>query len=221
MRNSHNAVHDDIAQTTSDRCVSSHGGNRHVGFDCSSCRSHSICSIWVMSIRTYYREYVSGFFCIFQISTNAQFGHTLPGLVLFCLPAGMVVFWLFHTVFKCPMFLLRLENHQARLMSPSCGTRTRSLSDDRRLLMMASAAGGGACTHLVWDSCTHASGWTVQHAAMLLPGALHVTRTLRVYKILQHGVIHLGTLLLIVWYWRWFSQAPDNPVPLRCFICRM
>ncbi len=152
------------------------------------------------------------FLYFFQISTNAQFGHTLPGLVLFCLPAGMVVFWLFHTVFKCPMFLLLPENHQARLMPFMRHADTFTLRR-QTVLMMASLL-VGACTHLVWDSCTHASGWTVQHAAMLRFPVLSTSQgTLRVYKILQHGGTIGGTLLLIVWYWRWFSQAPDNPVP--------
>ncbi|MCP4405830.1 MAG: DUF4184 family protein [bacterium] len=152
------------------------------------------------------------FLYFFRLSNNAQYGHTLPGLFLFSLPMGLLVLEGFHLVLKYPLFLLLPTNHQERL---SYFLRKRKLfSSGRELLLLLLALLLGACSHIIWDSCTHVYGWTVQHIALLrLPILTTSQGTLRVYKVLQHGGTLCGTMLLAVWYWKWFRQAPQQKVP--------
>lgn len=152
------------------------------------------------------------FFYLFHLSTSSQFGHTLPGLFLFCIPAGLIILWIFHTIVKYPLFSVLPTSHQERLF-PSLH-RFQFFSSGKRLLLIMVSLLVGAWTHILWDSCTHVYGWTVQHVSGLrFPLLVTSQGTLRVYKVLQHGGTVCGTLLLLVWYWRWFKRAATHPVP--------
>ncbi len=61
------------------------------------------------------------FFYFFRVSHNAQFGHTLQGVFLFCLPVGLLVLWVFHRVLKSPLFSLLPQNHQERMIFRDAG----------------------------------------------------------------------------------------------------
>ena len=152
------------------------------------------------------------FLYFFRLSSNSQYGHTLPGLFLFSLPMGLLVLELFQHVLKVPLFMLLPSNHQERL-SPFLKKHT-FFSSGKELLLLLTALLLGACSHILWDSCTHEYGWTVNHVAFLrLPLLTTSQGTLRVYKVLQHGGTLGGTLLLALWYWKWFRQAPRQKVP--------
>jgi hypothetical protein len=50
-----------------------------------------------------------------RLAPRGSFGHTLPGLVLFCLPAGLAVLWAFHRLMKRPLLALGPPPLQRRL----------------------------------------------------------------------------------------------------------
>ena len=149
-----------------------------------------------------------------HFSTRYQYGHTFAGLFWFCLPAGLVVLWLFHYLLKLPLLSLLPPNHQARLMS----IRKFSFGPTRQFLLILGALLLGACTHLIWDSFTHAGGWSVEHLPLLRAPLIQTSHgTLFVFKILQHGSTFLGAALMIIWYRRWLqtTTAPTIELPLQ------
>jgi hypothetical protein len=157
-------------------------------------------------------------------STRAQYGHTLPGVFTFCLPAGMIVFWLFHRYVKAPLLARLPPSHQACLRKAAGAL---PWSRPSVLLLAAVSVIVGAFTHLAWDSCTHANGWTVQHVPALQVVLLHrLTSDLKLFKLLQHGSSLIGIGLLAWYYRRWFrtcgsavdsgerpSHRPGQPPP--------
>ena len=152
------------------------------------------------------------FLYFFRISTNAQFGHTFTGVFVFCLPAGLFAFGLFHRVLKIPLFSLLPQSHQ-ECMSPFLH-HVNMFSSGKHLLLVMLAVFLGAWTHILWDSCTHEYGWAVRYVFLLRIPLLHTSHgTLRVYKVLQHGGTLCGTALLVLWYWRWFTHASKQTVP--------
>jgi hypothetical protein len=124
-----------------------------------------------------------------QLSTNMQYGHTLPGVFLFCLPVGLFIMGFFQIILKAPLFSLLPNAHQQRLaplLQNIVGDGGTSVRDFWQLSIALLV---GACTHLLWDSCTHSYGWTVQHAVFLRAPLLVTSQgVLHVYKVLQHGV---------------------------------
>jgi hypothetical protein len=147
-----------------------------------------------------------------HFSTDSQFGHTLAGVFLFCIPAGLFALWLFHAVLKLPLLSLLPISHQERLAPVAAKFRVGSA---RQLVLVLTALILGAFTHVVWDSLTHASGWAVQHLPVLRLPVLQTSRgTLFLFKMLQHGSTLAGASLLISWYLNWFKQAPSLPVQM-------
>ena len=149
------------------------------------------------------------------LSTSHQYGHTLLGIFLFCVPVGLVVLGLFHGFLKRPLLSLLPTIHQARLVSVA---KAFGFWPARQLLLVVIALLLGASTHVAWDSFTHADGWSVQHIELLRWPLIQTSRgTLYVFKLLQHWSTLLGCALLAHWYRRWFKQAATQvstqPVP--------
>lgn len=151
-----------------------------------------------------------------HLSTGADYAHRMPGLVLFCLPAGMGGLWLFHRVLKEPLIHLLPPAHAARLARAA---QPFPFLPASRFLAVALSVLFGAVTHVIWDSFTHRTGWIVQHMPMLSTAVLSTSYgTLYLFKVLQYLSSLLGTLLLGYAYWRWASQVREKwafqPSPL-------
>ncbi len=143
---------------------------------------------------------------ILPVPVSDQFGHTLPGLFLFCLPAGLGVFFIFHLWVKYPLFSLFPEQHQQRLWRVMSYMPVLSWKHVITILVSILV---GAVTHITWDAFTHWYGWGVQRFEFFQM-VLFTSEfgTLRLYKVLQHGSTILGTLALFYWYVRWTLKTP-------------
>lgn len=128
------------------------------------------------------------FIYVINLSPRGKFGHTIPGLFLFCLPASLIILYLLHRVWLPPFFAgsQRRESFSHWTFGPT-----------KHFLALCAAIIIGAITHDAWDSFTHESGWAVQRFQFLSEttiatkwGAVHL------YKILQHGSTVLGTGIL-------------------------
>jgi hypothetical protein len=114
--------------------------------------------------------------------------HSLAGLACFCLPAGLLVYALFHLLLKQPL---------VALVSPRLGRFTpASLPDVPWLAVMVSLL-AGALTHLAWDALTHFYDDGLQR-----------------HNWLQHASTALGTMVLGWWSWRKLRLVPAAPGPL-------
>jgi len=148
------------------------------------------------------------FYCL---STRCQFGHTLLGIFLFDIPAGLVILWIFHRILKQPLFSLFPISHQQRLIPFVNEFQFFPL---RRFLLIIVSLLIGTLTHIIWDSFTHYSGWVVQQLPILISPVIEIgQKTIRFHHILQHGSTLLGAALLLYWYMKWYRLAqglPDN-----------
>jgi hypothetical protein len=147
-----------------------------------------------------------------QTPLERNFGHTVPGLFLFCLPAGITVLWLYHALLKEPLLGLLPESHRARLQPY---IRPFYFFPAKRFLFILASLLVGAVTHIAWDSFTHRYGFFVQNFSVFeqvlfsLPGMK--MPLFRLLQILGHG----GFLVLIVMYWRWYKKAQPVILPSR------
>ncbi|MBX7222183.1 MAG: DUF4184 family protein [Blastocatellia bacterium] len=142
---------------------------------------------------------------------GTHFGHTLPGIFLFCLPAGWMALGLFHGLLKWPLLALLSPPHQARLLLPTRAFAVQSLA---QLFSISSQMCLGTVTHIVWDSFTHEPGWSVQRLPFLLaPAVTFGTVSLPWCKLLQHLSTLAGGAVLFFRYRRWFQTAPETTTP--------
>ncbi|OON69336.1 DUF4184 family protein [Hymenobacter sp. CRA2] len=150
------------------------------------------------------------FIYFLQLRASGEFGHTLPGLFLFCLPLSLLVLWLWHRVVKGPAVAL-LPAWAAR-RAAQAAAEPYPFGPGRRMLAVCTAVLVGAVTHDVWDAFTHQDGWVALHWPVLLrelpfPGF----GTMPVYKLGQLGSTAVGGLLLAWWSWRWLRRQPPAP----------
>jgi hypothetical protein len=119
-----------------------------------------------------------------------EHSHSLAGLFLFCLPAGLLAYAVFHLLLKQPLLALLPASVASRLVARAAP----GLPDARPPAVLVSLA-AGAATHLAWDALTH-ERWVVNG-----------------FQVLQHASTLLGSALLAAWLWRWLRRAPVRPLP--------
>jgi hypothetical protein len=144
------------------------------------------------------------------LNPKHMYGHTLPGIFWYCVPAGLAMLWLFHKVLKLPLLSLLPTTHQERLILAAGSFRFGPLLQFFRIV---SALVIGAVTHIIWDSFTHLGSWPAEYA-LRLTGAEMFYQVVKALKILQYGSSFMGIVLLAYWYFRWEKRAPAQPVNL-------
>lgn len=147
-----------------------------------------------------------------NLAPRGHFGHSFKGIFFFCLPAGMLVLWIFQRFMKLPLLSLAPKSHQERLIAtakPFCwgGVKRFGLIVASLLL--------GAITHLAWDAFTHEHGLVVRNVPDMRTPLEEFGTQRPLYNVLQHGSSLLGLALLTFWYWRWFKRTPPQHVPLH------
>ena len=131
------------------------------------------------------------------------FMYTAPGLILFDVPAGLVLLWIFHILIKWPLLSLLPESLQRRLFKQAQGF---SFGPLKRFFLILLSLLVGSLTHLIWDSFTHVYGWMVEQFAFL---SISINGT-PLYTILQNLGTILGIGMLIYWFIRWLPTAPQS-----------
>jgi hypothetical protein len=144
----------------------------------------------------------------FRLAAVSRFSHTLPGILYFCVPIGVILLWIFHRLIKGPTILLlpgsvrqRVEPHATQF----------SFWPASRLLLITISVAIGATTHVVCDSFTHEHGWFVERWPAL-QASLIAGQKLQIFKLLQYGSSIVGLLLLSYCFHGWLrNQHNDKP----------
>jgi hypothetical protein len=147
----------------------------------------------------------------FNLAPRSHFGHSLNGVFVFCLPAGLAVLWIFHAVMKLPLISLAPEPHQQRLVVLAKPFRWGGAG---RFTLIVASLLLGSISHLVWDAFTHEHGLVVRNVPDFRAPLEEFGTHRPLYNLLQQGSSVLGLALLAFWYWRWHKRTPAQPVPL-------
>ena len=153
------------------------------------CRSFDFAALVIGSI-TPDLAYLSGPFHLEDLS------HSLPGAILFCLPAGLLAFWGYRRL-------------ALRVWPASRNTDLAQPLSLRGWARIALSLLVGTLTHLLWDSFTHKSGWFVQRLPLLrLPLTTMFGHQVRVFHVLWYGCSFAGVALLYIVYERTVGACP-------------
>ncbi len=133
--------------------------------------------------------------------------HSLAALLQFCLPAGLLCFWLFHRFLRAPL-LRALPPAVSGRVPPPFEWRWRALPGVCLSLLVGSA------THDLWDGFTHGDSGMARHFPWI---RRHVgyfgDYPLYVFDLLQHASTAIGLIVLAVWLARWLRNAPPPTEP--------
>jgi hypothetical protein len=132
---------------------------------------------------------------LLHLAPVSNVSHTVQGLFLFCLPAGLIALWLLQ-IWKLPILSILGNEYQGAGEIQKAPFNFRAV---RRAAIICLAVLIGALTHLLWDSFTHQYGWMVQHQPALATPMLK-TRwgTVPLFKFFQHGSTIFGLTVLAV-----------------------
>jgi hypothetical protein len=141
--------------------------------------------------------------------------HAAIALLTFCLPVGLLTYWLFERLIKTPILEVLPEGPYARWHPFAAEGDIRSL---RQWLLAAVGVLAGALTHLVWDGFTHDGGRGVRMFPALDDAIVDIGRRhIPAIYVLQDlgSVVGLAAVLAMVIYaLRAGSQpaVPNRPV---------
>jgi hypothetical protein len=126
-----------------------------------------------------------------------EHGHALPGALLFCVPAGLLAYAVFHLIFKQPLLALAPRWLAERLAAWTTPGLPRARW--RRVLLSLLA---GIATHLAWDAFTHAGHFPILET--VVAGGIHL------HQVLQHASTLLGTWFIATWILRKLRATPPR-----------
>jgi hypothetical protein len=131
------------------------------------------------------------------------FMYTLPGLILFDLPVGFIVLWIFHTFMKWPLLSLLPFSLQRRLFQQAQGF---SFGPPKHFLLILISLLVGSITHVILDAFTHDYGWMVEQFSLF---RVHLGGV-PLYTVLQNLGSLSGIGLMIYWFLRWLPTASQS-----------
>jgi uncharacterized protein DUF4184 len=141
--------------------------------------------------------------------------HSAQALFSFCLPGGLLAWWLTQSLIKPAALEVLPDGAWARARAQHPPLLPGNL---QTWLRAALGILLGAVTHLVWDAFTHEDARGVRMLALLDDfGPGFAGHSLRVYAWLQYGssLLGLAVLMLALSIWLRHSPAPVPPPPRR------
>ncbi|MBO0720492.1 MAG: DUF4184 family protein [Blastocatellia bacterium] len=145
-----------------------------------------------------------------NLAPRGEFGHTIPGIFLFCLPAGMLLLWVFHRLMKFPLFSLLPLTLQVRLISHA---RDFNFWPIARHLWVITSLLIGIMTHVFWDGFTHEYGWAVSWLPILDRPVIELgSKSILLCNLLQHSGTFVGGCVILLCFIRWIDRAPREEV---------
>jgi hypothetical protein len=137
------------------------------------------------------------YFGSFAISRKA---HTFWGLFAICLPSGLALMAIIRALHK-PIAGLLPSPHRQRLLSLA---PPRDIYNSSEFLWASLALLAGGFTHLVWDSFTHESGYSVVHWPILQEKLFFLGGNgFPAYEAIQAVSSVLGFGIVILAYRKW------------------
>lgn len=150
-----------------------------------------------------------------RIRQASTISHTWLGLLVFDLPATLILAVLFHYVIKWPLVLVTprvIARRAAVFAARPWGTWSLGF-----VASCAIAALLGSLTHILWDGVTHADGVITPHVAWLRTpvDVPLLTRDMVVHRLVQHASTVIGLLVCGWVVFRALRRTPPVELPAR------
>lgn len=140
-----------------------------------------------------------------RISSTRVIAHTFPGVFLFCLPVGLMLYFLFHLIIKKPLLSLLPSAHQSRILHNSKPLRIFPLCHFFKII---SALLLGIFSHLLLDSITHENSFFTARLPFLSYSFLIAPfGSIKIYFLLQQFFSIAGIAIVILWYINWYKNS--------------
>ncbi|WP_373874586.1 DUF4184 family protein [Capnocytophaga catalasegens] len=139
-----------------------------------------------------------------RMNMKGQYGHSLIGLLYFCLPISLCICFVFHNIVKdtlinnLPYFL------QKRFIVVKNFSWNNYFRKNWKIVIISICI--GAFSHIFWDSFTHKTGFFVERYSFLQSSFYLFSTKIYIYKILQHLSTCIGAIVLVYF----IKRLPTN-----------
>ena len=135
------------------------------------------------------------YFLLFNPSSNL--GHTFIGFIILNLP---ICFLLNYLIFKFvkDAFIINLPTFISKYYIYLLNY-TNNIKSFKEAIVFTYSCIIGMLTHIIWDECTHKTGYFVIHINFLRNNIDILGLQIPIFKIIQHGSTVIGFLILIVY----------------------
>lgn len=140
-------------------------------------------------------------------TVNRGASHSWSGLLMVCLPLGILFSFAFHYLFK-KEFILHLPNRLLRHFSGLAFSEWKIQSIYEWIVLIVSIL-IGAVSHFAWDSCTHLNGVVVRLFPILQYDISLFGDSIPFYSLLQHLSSIIGMIAIAV-YFSFRSNLPKR-----------
>jgi len=137
------------------------------------------------------------FLYFIPFSPNLFFTHSFIGLVIYCIPISLAVYYLYNVFLRKPIISLLPTILQT--------SQDFKSSKDTFLWVLISIL-IGATSHLIWDSFTHKTGSALLYFDFLSIKITIFSFELYVYKVLQYMSTIIGGLIVMIWIAKYIRQ---------------
>jgi len=132
--------------------------------------------------------------------------HSLVALFTFCLPVGLMAYWLTLLLIRPAALEVVPDGAYVRLRAAPPPPSIRQFS---AWLYAAAALLLGACTHLAWDAFTHENARGVRMFPLLTDYGPEISgHPLHLYRWLQYGSSAIGLAVVACALLLWLRHAP-------------
>lgn len=149
------------------------------------------------------------FVYFFSLGVSGSFTHTLLGVPLYCVPAGMLLYFVYHLLIREPALAWVPSAISSRIGGPAYWP----LRATQPIAIVMGSIATGAVSHIAWDSFTHAN--------TMLTNSYEILRTLfplggykiPLFKILQHLSSLVGFIVIAGFLAHWYKHTKPCRAP--------
>lgn len=146
------------------------------------------------------------------LPSKGWWDHRFVSVLGFCLPTGLLAFWVFESFMRSPLMLLApwfVRKRAAHFVKETV-VFTPDVWARAALSILL-----GALTHVVWDAFTHGGRWGVAMFPALTESWLDLGNIpIAGYRLFQHGSTVVGLSILCIWFLRLPTQPDPGPDPI-------
>jgi hypothetical protein len=138
------------------------------------------------------------------------YSHTLQGMVVFCLPVGILLPFFFHNVVRNSLFKNLPSFLRSRLIQFTTFDWNQYFW--KRWFTVALSVLVGAASHLFWDGFTHAHGYFVTKFPLLASNMHLGALEIELFRALQHLSTLVGGIVIVAAILSLPKRETGNPI---------
>lgn len=148
---------------------------------------------------------------------RSDYSHSMAGVILFDLPMGILLAFIFHNLVKESLFDNLPQIIRQRVVTFKRFNWSHAFKNNWPVVLISIVI--GALSHILWDSFTHEYGYFVVRISELQNKVELYNLQIPVYRIVQHTSTLVGGLILAIAFFKMpANEKVNSQISLRYWV---